>query len=225
LTASGTVRRLPRAVARRAKTAGRRAALAVDAARPLRRTALAVATDLPPPAAFAAWPADSWLVPPARVHNAHRIAIGKDGVILEHSVLWVFDAAIPPEGPLLVLGDQIRLGRFNTVLAEVSVVIGDGVSSSDGVSIADTWRSPHGEASEAAMVHRPPAPVVIGAGSYLGMGSVIGPGVHIGEGAYVGELAVVLDDVPPHTVVYGNPASVVRRYDPEAATWDEMPWA
>lgn len=45
----------------------------------------------------------------------------------------------------------------------------------------------------------------------IGSGAVILCGVTIGEGAIVGAGAVVTKDVPPHTVVAGNPARVLRQ--------------
>ncbi|HZP01372.1 MAG TPA: acyltransferase [Terriglobia bacterium] len=44
----------------------------------------------------------------------------------------------------------------------------------------------------------------------VGSGAVILCGVTIGEGAIVGAGSVVTKDVPPHTVVVGNPARVLR---------------
>ena len=44
----------------------------------------------------------------------------------------------------------------------------------------------------------------------IGSGAVILPGVTIGAGALVGAGAVVTQDVPPRTVVAGNPARIVR---------------
>ena len=47
-------------------------------------------------------------------------------------------------------------------------------------------------------------------GARVGGGAVICPGVEIGEEAFVGAGAVVTKDVPPRTVVVGNPARVLR---------------
>ena len=41
------------------------------------------------------------------------------------------------------------------------------------------------------------------------MGSFIMKGVTIGEGAIVGSNSVVVNDVPPFSVVLGNPARVI----------------
>jgi virginiamycin A acetyltransferase len=41
------------------------------------------------------------------------------------------------------------------------------------------------------------------------------PGVTVGEGAVVGARSVVGADVPPFTIVAGNPARVVRRLTEE----------
>jgi acetyltransferase-like isoleucine patch superfamily enzyme len=52
-------------------------------------------------------------------------------------------------------------------------------------------------------------PIVIGAGAWIGARSVILPGVTVGEGAVVAAASVVTNDVNPHTLVAGAPASVL----------------
>jgi UDP-2-acetamido-3-amino-2,3-dideoxy-glucuronate N-acetyltransferase len=47
-------------------------------------------------------------------------------------------------------------------------------------------------------------------GARVGGGAVLCPGVEIGEEAFVGAGAVVTRDVPPRTVVVGNPARILR---------------
>lgn len=51
---------------------------------------------------------------------------------------------------------------------------------------------------------------------YLGMGVRVLPRVRIGAGSMIGAGAVVLDDVPPGSVMVGNPARFVRLNHPES---------
>ena len=52
---------------------------------------------------------------------------------------------------------------------------------------------------------------VIGNDVWIGRRSVIMPGVKIGDGAIIAASAEVTKDVPPYTVVGGNPAEFIRR--------------
>ena len=52
--------------------------------------------------------------------------------------------------------------------------------------------------------------IVIGSHVWIAAGAYIGPGVTIGDGAVVGARAVVVKDVPPWTIVAGNPAKVIK---------------
>jgi UDP-2-acetamido-3-amino-2,3-dideoxy-glucuronate N-acetyltransferase len=54
-------------------------------------------------------------------------------------------------------------------------------------------------------------PTVIKKGASIGSGSTILCNVTIGEKAIVGSGSVVTKDVPPYTIVAGNPAKIVRR--------------
>jgi virginiamycin A acetyltransferase len=56
---------------------------------------------------------------------------------------------------------------------------------------------------------------VIGNDVWLGYQALIMPGVKIGDGAIVATGAVVTSDVPPYTIVGGNPARPLRRRFPD----------
>lgn len=177
----------------------------------------------PPPRAFARFGDGSWIVPSAHVRNPHRIAMGAGVVILEHSALVVLDDDLDDRAePVLTIGHGVRLARFNTIVCgSAGVVLGDRVASSDSATILGTWRHDRSPAvaTIAGLVPPEDEPVVIGTGAYLGCNSVVWPGVSVGDGAYVGEGAVVVEDVPARSVVFGNPAVVVRRYDADHESW------
>ena len=54
------------------------------------------------------------------------------------------------------------------------------------------------------------AMVRINKGAVIGTGAVILPKICIGENSVVGAGAVVTRDVPPHSLVFGNPARTIR---------------
>ena len=53
-------------------------------------------------------------------------------------------------------------------------------------------------------------PITIQDKSWIGMHSIILEGTTIGTGAVVGAGSVVTRDVPPYTVVAGNPARIIK---------------
>jgi len=58
-------------------------------------------------------------------------------------------------------------------------------------------------------------PTVVKKGASIGSGSTILCNVTIGEKAIVGSGSVVTKDVPPHTIVAGNPARIIRSVNHE----------
>jgi UDP-2-acetamido-3-amino-2,3-dideoxy-glucuronate N-acetyltransferase len=59
-------------------------------------------------------------------------------------------------------------------------------------------------------------PTIVRRGASIGSGSTILCGIEIGEDAIVGAGSVVTRDVPPGTVVAGNPARVLRKVQVQA---------
>ena len=54
------------------------------------------------------------------------------------------------------------------------------------------------------------APVVIGQRAWIGLNAYVGKGVTIGDESIVAAGSVVTRDVPPYSLVAGNPAQVLK---------------
>lgn len=63
------------------------------------------------------------------------------------------------------------------------------------------------------------SPIRICNGAWIGAQAYIGPGVTVGEGAIVGACSVVTKDVPPWTIVGGNPARVIKERAVDRNEW------
>lgn len=56
-------------------------------------------------------------------------------------------------------------------------------------------------------------PIIIEDNVSIGMRSIIMPGVTIGEGSIIAAASVITKDVPPYTIVAGNPAKIIREIE------------
>jgi maltose O-acetyltransferase len=107
-------------------------------------------------------------------------------------------------------GYNIRLGHgvflnFNCVLLDVvSIEIGDQTQIGPAVQIyaADHPRNPEDRRANLESGR----PVRIGANVWIGGGAIILPGITVGDDAIIGAGSIVTCDVPPGSIVAGNPA-------------------
>jgi acetyltransferase-like isoleucine patch superfamily enzyme len=117
------------------------------------------------------------------------------------------------DGPILRIGNRTSIGHSVTITCNREVVIEDDVLIAGNCRISDY--DGHPSAMEKRISRSTPdpedmRPVRICKGAWIGHGALILKGVTIGEGAIVGANSVVTHDVPPHSVVAGPPAKVVK---------------
>lgn len=159
--------------------------------------------------AFASFGSRTVIELPVRLSGEDRISIGHDVYIAAGS--WLQVIAGHGEGVALKVGDGTSVAGGCVLSAARSVVLGRKVLLARNVYVSD-----HGHAFEdvtRAVIDQGVTrvePVEIGDGAWLGENVVVGPGVRIGRGAVIGANAVVLEDVPDHSVAVGVPARVVR---------------
>jgi acetyltransferase-like isoleucine patch superfamily enzyme len=128
---------------------------------------------------------------------------------------------------------RVKLGDFALVhgariICDSEILVGDYALISWNVVLMDTYRVPTAVAGRRSELEALPRrelriaaaavearPVRIESNVWIGFESCILPGITIGEGSIVGARSVVAADVPPFTIVAGNPARVVRALTPE----------
>lgn len=113
-------------------------------------------------------------------------------------------ALVSRPGAHIEFGYRVHLNHGVAIYAEERITIGDYCLIGDMACIYDT--SFH-QLQPDRPVHT--APVTIGNNVWIARGAMILPGVTIGDYAVIGANAVVSKDVPPRTVVVGNPARPV----------------
>lgn len=93
-----------------------------------------------------------------------------------------------------------------TIMCAKEITIGNGVRIGRNVSIRD-YNGIHVIIND---TYKNYSPVHIGDHCWLCTGCTIMPGVTIGEGSVVAANAVVTKNVPPHSLVVGSPAKVIK---------------
>lgn len=127
------------------------------------------------------------------------------------------------------IGDDCKIGAFVEVQKNARIgrrckisshtFICEGVTIEDSVFIGhsvvfinDTYpRATNAEGSLQTDLDWNVEPTLIKSGASIGSGATILANVTVGENSIVGAGSVVTEDVPPNTIVAGNPARVLRR--------------
>jgi maltose O-acetyltransferase len=131
------------------------------------------------------------------------------GSIGQHSIIE------PPfycvYGQNIHIGDHVYLNVLCTILDCNEVHIGHNVMIGPAVQIYTAAHMLQAEPRNRGWEEA--KPIVIEDNVWLGGAAVLLPGVRIGQNSVVGAGSVVTRNVPPDTVVAGNPARVIREIE------------
>ena len=109
----------------------------------------------------------------------------------------------------VIIGDYPRLGLHNTIIGPVT--IGSHVNLAQGITVTALNHNFSDEEKRIDEQGISTIPVTIGDDIWIGANAVILPGVNIGNHSVVAAGAVVTKDVPPHSLVAGVPAKIIKQ--------------
>lgn len=139
--------------------------------------------------------------------------LGKDSTIED------FSTVNNGMGPVII-GERVRIGLSNTIIGPVAV--GNDVILAQNIVISGLN---HGYQDINIPICRQKcttATVKIHDEVWIGANSVITAGVTIGKHSVIAAGSVVTKDVPPYSIVAGNPARVIKQYNFDSEKWEKV---
>lgn len=155
--------------------------------------------------------------------NAHRIKLGSEIRMEKDSSLGL---SVPTElegEPIIIIEDNVvlhwrtQIGAKNLIHIERDVLIAQDVLIVDQNHYYEDITKPICDQgfTEGGTIR-------IGQGTFIAHGAAVicsQGDLVIGRNCVIAAYAVVTRSIPPYSVVYGNPAKVIRQYDPAKQAW------
>ena len=109
----------------------------------------------------------------------------------------------------VIIGNHTRIGLHNTIIGPVK--IGNNVNLAQGITVTALNHNFSDSNKRIDEQGVSTSPVIIEDDVWIGANAVVLPGVKIGNHCVIAAGAVVTKDVPPHSLVAGVPAKVIKQ--------------
>jgi len=120
----------------------------------------------------------------------------------------------------ILIGQRSRIGMSNVLIGPVT--IGNDVILAQNIVMSGLN---HGYEDITLPPHNQPVTkkiIILEDEVWIGANSVVLAGVMIGKHAVVAAGSVVTKNVPAYSVVVGNPAKVIKQYNPQTHVWERL---
>jgi acetyltransferase-like isoleucine patch superfamily enzyme len=118
------------------------------------------------------------------------------------------------------IGNNVRIGLSNVIIGPVT--IGNSVILAQNVVASGLNHSYQDITMPICKQKCSASEIKIEDECWIGANAVITAGVTIGRHSVVAAGSVVTRDVPPYSIVAGNPARVIKQYNVETQNWEKV---
>jgi acetyltransferase-like isoleucine patch superfamily enzyme len=118
------------------------------------------------------------------------------------------------------IGDRVRIGLGNTVIGPIT--IGNDIMFAQNIVLSGLN---HGYEDINIPISDQPvttSEIRIEDEVWIGANAVVVAGVTVGKHSIVAAGSVVTKDVPPYSIVGGNPAKLLKQYNSESKKWERV---
>lgn len=149
------------------------------------------------------------------------IEIGENTIVMHGAILHVYNFRDLPNSGIKIGKDSL-IGEYSVIRGQGGVEIGNRVYTSPFtqiIAVNHVFDDPNRPFTEQGITAKG---IIIEDDVWLGSGAIITDGIRIGKGAVVAAGAVVTKDVPPHSVVGGVPANIIKKIEGTSSDQDRV---
>jgi acetyltransferase-like isoleucine patch superfamily enzyme len=151
----------------------------------------------------------------------HGIEIGAGSIVMHGAILHVYNFRDMKQSGIKIGRDSL-IGEYSVIRGQGGVHIGDRVFTSPFtqiIAVNHVFDDPNRPFTEQGITAEG---IIIEDDVWIGASAVITDGVTVGRGSVIAAGAVVTKNVPPHSVVGGVPAKIIKTIDGSVSNPDRQ---